>query len=137
MAKQIQISVSIPATMTKVWECFTTPSHITGWNQASPDWHCPYAENDLKTGGKFKSTMAAKDGSVSFDFEGTYTHVVPHQLIEYAMGDGRKVTVTFTQSGNDVMVSESFDPENIHSHEMQKAGWQAILDSFRNHVLAH
>ena len=119
----------------KVWECWTSPEHITKWNNASPDWHTPYAENDLRTGGKFKSTMAAKDGSMSFDFEGEYTLVENNKTIKYVMADGRKVEVIFieTPSGG-VKVIESFDPETVNPEEMQRDGWQAILDNFKKYV---
>jgi uncharacterized protein YndB with AHSA1/START domain len=134
-AKQaITVEAIINAPITKVWESWTLPEHITKWNQASDDWHTPYAENDCRTGGKFKSTMAAKDGSFSFDFEGVYSLVIPHKRIEYAMPDGRKVKITFLAKGNDTTVSETFDPENENSMELQRAGWQAILNSFKKYT---
>lgn len=130
----ITVETLINAPIEKVWVSWTEPKHITKWNQASEDWHSPYAENDLRTGGKFKTIMAAKDGSMSFDFEGVYTNVQQHKLIEYAMADGRKVSVVFSQNGNQTKVVETFDPESENPIEMQRGGWQAILDSFKNYA---
>ena len=130
----ITVEALVKAPIDKVWSSWTDPKHITKWNQASDDWHSPHAENDLRTGGKFKTTMAAKDGSMSFDFEGVYTNVQQHKVIEYAMADGRKVSVVFSQSGNQTKVVETFDPESENPIEMQRGGWQAILDSFRKYT---
>lgn len=130
----ITVEALVKAPIDKVWSSWTDPKHITKWNQASDDWHSPHAENDLRTGGKFKTTMAAKDGSMSFDFEGVYTKVQQHKVIEYAMADGRKVSVVFSQSGNQTKVVETFDPESENPIEMQRGGWQAILDSFRKYT---
>lgn len=132
--QSITVETIVKASVRKVWESWTLPQHITKWNQASDDWHTPYAENDLRTGGKFKSTMAAKDGSMSFDFEGTYTRVTPHELIEYTMADGRTVKVIFETSGQETKVTETFDPESENSLELQRGGWQAILDSFKKYT---
>ncbi len=130
----ITVTTTVNAPIEKVWESFTQPEHITQWNQASADWHTPRAENDLRTGGKFRTRMEAKDGSMGFDFEGTYTQVIPQELISYVMPDGRKVEVRFINHGNNVEVVERFDPENMNSLELQRTGWQAILDSFRAHT---
>lgn len=130
----ITVEASINAPIKTVWECWTSPEHITKWNNASDDWHTPYAENDLRTGGKFKSIMAAKDGSMSFDFEGEYTLVEQNKAIEYVMSDGRKVEVSFEETPIGIYIIESFDPENINSEEMQQQGWQAILDNFKKYV---
>ena len=108
--------------------------HITKWAFASPDWHSPYAENDLTEGGKFTTTMAAKDGSVSFDFWGEYTLIKQNEAIQYTMGDGRKAEITFKQTSNGVEIIESFDPESENPEEMQRGGWQAILDNFKSYV---
>lgn len=137
-ANKIAVTVEalVKAPIEKVWSSWTEPKHITKWNQASDDWHSPHAENDLRTGGKFKTTMAAKDGSMSFDFEGVYTNVQQHKVIEYAMADGRKVSVVFSQNGNQTKVVETFDPENENPIEMQRGGWQAILDSFKKYTEA-
>ncbi|MDB5110569.1 MAG: polyketide cyclase [Mucilaginibacter sp.] len=130
----ITVKTIVNAPIEKVWECWTNPEHSKQWSHASDDWHAPYADNDLRVGGKFKTTMAAKDGSVSFDFEGIYTNVKDKSLIEYTIGDGRKVKVSFTGRGNTTEVVETFEPENTHSLEMQQGGWQAILDNFKKHT---
>lgn len=107
---------------------------LTKWNSASEDWHTPFAENDLRTGGSFKSRMEAKDGSFGFDFGGIYDEVKTHERILYTMGDGRKVDVRFAAVGNDTLVEETFDAEGENPAEMQKAGWQAILDNFKKYT---
>lgn len=130
----ITVQCKVNAPIETVWECWTTPKHITNWNNASDDWQTPYAENDLKVGGKFKYTMSAKDGTMSFDFEGVYTSVEQNQTIEYVMSDGRKVEISFEATPNGVNVIESFDPETENSEELQENGWQAILDNFKKYV---
>jgi uncharacterized protein YndB with AHSA1/START domain len=130
----IIVKNTINASLDKVWNFWNSPEHITKWSFASPDWHTLYAESDLREGGKFKSTMAAKDGSMSFDFEGEFTLVSPNEALEYVMADGRKVEITFTETPNGVEIIESFDPETQNSEEMQRGGWQAILDNFKNYV---
>jgi uncharacterized protein YndB with AHSA1/START domain len=130
----ITVQSTINASIEKVWELWTAPEHVMKWNNASEDWHTPFAENDLKVGGKFKYTMASKDGTLRFDFEGIYTNVVNHSLIEYEMADGRKVKIVFEKDAKGIKVIESFDPETENSEEMQKNGWQAILDNFKKYV---
>lgn len=130
----ITIEANVLAPVEKVWSHWTEPQHITKWNQASDDWHTPFAENDLRTGGSFKSTMAAKDGSMSFDFGGVYTQIIPHKTIAYTIGDGRKVKVDFFPNGKETRVVESFEAENTNPVEMQRGGWQAILNSFKMYV---
>ncbi len=132
--EMITVATTIGAPIEMVWTCWTEPTHIMQWNNASPDWHTPYSENDARTGGNFKSTMAARDGSMSFDFEGVYSHVQPQKLIEYAMADGRKVKIEFQSNTDGVKVIESFDPESENSIELQRGGWQAILDNFKKYV---
>jgi uncharacterized protein YndB with AHSA1/START domain len=132
----ITVEANINAPVDKVWEYWSKPEHIVKWNSASDDWHTPRAENDLRTGGKFSSRMEAKDGSFGFDFGGVYDNVVDHQLIEYTMEDNRKVSIRFTSNGNETHVSETFDAEGTHPVEMQRAGWQAILDNFKKYVEA-
>lgn len=122
---------TINAPIETVWESWTKPEHITQWNQPSDDWHCPKAANDLRKGGKFSSTMAAKDGSMSFEFAGAYTEVVPHELIAYELEDSRKVTIEFSQANDGIKVDVAFEAEEQNSHEMQQAGWQAIHDNFK------
>lgn len=130
----LTVTAAITAPIQEVWNYWNSPEHITKWNQASPDWHTPFAENDLRPGGKLKSRMEAKDGSMGFDFEGTYTVVIPNERIEYKLGDGRKVVVEFSVQDNHTIVTEHFDAEDMHPHEFQQAGWQAILNSFKNYV---
>ncbi|MBF4518531.1 SRPBCC family protein [Flavobacterium sp. ANB] len=130
----ITVKNTINASIDKVWEFWTLPEHIKNWSFASTEWHTPYAENDLREGGKFKSTMAAKDGSMSFDFGGEYTLVEKNKAIEYVLDDGRKVEITFKETPNGVEVIESFDPETQNSEEMQRGGWHAILDNFKSYV---
>ncbi len=130
----ITVQVLINAPTKKVWEFWTEPQHIIKWTFASDDWHAPYAENDLRIDGKFKTTMAAKDGSMSFDFEGIYTDVQTYKLIEYVLGDGRKVNISFESGDNVTTVTETFDPESENSVDLQRDGWQAILDNFKNYV---
>jgi len=130
----ITIETTVNSPVEKVWEFWTNPEHITQWSFASPDWHTPYADNDLRVGGQFKSTMAAKDGSMSFDFGGTYTTVNPLKKIEYTLGDGRKVSITFDALSENTHITETFDPESINPIEMQRGGWQAILDNFKKYT---
>ena len=130
----ITVRTTIKAPIDKVWKYWSDPSHITQWCYASDDWHAPKAENDLRTGGKFSTTMAAKDGSMSFDFGGVYTNVTAPNVMEYTMGDGRTVKINFTAHGDETEVVESFEPEAENPHEMQKGGWQAILDNFKKYT---
>ncbi len=132
----ITVENTINAPVEKVWECWTKPEHIIKWNNATDDWHTPRAENDLRPGGKFLCRMEAKDGSVGFDFAGVNDVIRKNEYIEYTLGDGRKVTITFTANGNETKVVESFDAENTYSVEMQRGGWQAILDNFKKYTEA-
>jgi len=130
----ITVQTTVNAPIEKVWKFWTEPGHIIHWNNASDDWHTPRAENDLRVGGKFSARMKAKDGSFGFDFSGDYTNVVEHKTIEYTMGDGRKVKIDFSSEGNATKVVETFDAENTHPVEMQRSGWQAILDNFKKYT---
>ncbi len=130
---KITVSTVVPAPLPAVWAAYTTPDDIKIWNTASPDWHTTSSTVDLRPGGKFSSRMEAKDGSFGFDFAGEYTNVVHLQRIEYAFGD-RACTVNFVEGPDGVSVTVTFDAEQTHSIEQQQTGWQAILDSFRNHV---
>ena len=132
----ITVQTTIAAPLQLVWDCWEKPEHITKWNSASPDWHTPKAENDLRTGGKFSSRMEAKDGSMGFDFGGVYDEVRPLEYIEYHMADGRKVTIAFTSEDAETTVTESFDAETTNPVEMQQMGWQAIMDNFKQYVLS-
>lgn len=130
----ITVETTVNAPIGKAWEVFTAPEHTVNWSFPSDDWHSPEAENDLRTGGKFRTKMAARDGSMSFDFEGVYDIVEPNKKFEYTMADGRTVKVLFTDLGSSVKVTEIFDPENVNPLEMQKGGWQAILDNFKKYT---
>ena len=132
---QITVEVTVDAPIQKVWDAYVTPEDIVRWNAASDDWHTTSSSVDLRPGGKFSSRMEAKDGSEGFDFEGEYTNIVTQELIEYAFG-GRTATITFNQESAGVRVSVSFDTEDQNSAELQRAGWQAILDNFAHHVLS-
>jgi len=134
---KITVQSTINAPVEKVWNFWSLPEHITQWCAASDDWHAPKAENDLTVGGKFSTRMEAKDGSFGFDFGGVYDEVKKNELIEYTLGDGRKVVVTFAGNGNETKVVETFDAENTHSVEMQQGGWQAILDNFKKYTEAN
>lgn len=130
----VTIETLIKAPLEKVWECWIEPKHITEWYFASDDWHAPHAENNLLVGQAFKITMAAKDGSASFDFEGVYSKIEPLKQIHYGLADGRQVKISFIAQGDEIKVVESFDTENDNPVEMQRAGWQAILNNFKKHV---
>lgn len=128
------VKTEIKAPLDKVWAAFNNPDDIINWNSASEDWYCPKSSNDLQDGGIFSHTMAARDGSFSFDFEGVYDTVLPHSLITYTMADGRRVKITFEEKEGITTVQEDFDAEKINPEEMQVAGWQAILDNFKKYV---
>jgi uncharacterized protein YndB with AHSA1/START domain len=130
----ITVQTTVNAPVEKVWRLWSQPEHITKWNSPSADWHTLRAENDLRTGGKFMSRMEAKDGSMGFDFGGVYDDIRENEHIAYTMDDGRKVTVDFTADGDQTRVVETFDPESENPREMQHAGWQAILDSFKRYA---
>ena len=131
---KITIESIISANTNKVWDYYTLPEHITKWNFASDDWHCPKAENDLRVGGKLKSRMEAKDGSFGFDFKAIYDEVITQKKITYTMLDGRRATTDFEISGNKTKITIVFDAETQNSVELQRNGWQAILDNFKKYV---
>lgn len=135
-AARITVSALVNKPVADVWNTWTDPKHITQWCAASDDWHCPKATNDARTGGKFSSTMAARDGSFSFDFEGVYDDVQSHKRIAYTMGDGRTCEILFTEENSATRVVESFDAETQNPVEMQRGGWQAILDRFKAYAEA-
>lgn len=130
----ITVQSTVKAPVEKVWAFWTEPEHIKKWNSASPDWHTPHAENDLRTGGSFSSRMEARDGSFGFDFAGVYDSVVTHKHIAYTIGDGRKVTIDFIPEDNDTLVSETFEAESTNPVEMQRNGWQSIMDNFKKYT---
>ncbi len=136
--KRITVETIVNKSIDQVWEKWTMPKHIMEWNNASDDWYTPSAENDLRAGGSFNYKMAARDGSFSFDFGGIYTEVIPGKKISYTLGytidDGRKVVVEFSQKDGGVKIVETFEAEQTNSLEMQRSGWQAILDNFKRYA---
>lgn len=137
MDKQtISVKAEIAVPIEKVWKCLTTPDDIVHWNNASDDWHTPHAVNDLRVGGTFSYRMEARDGSLGFDFGGIYDQVILHKKIEYTLGDGRKVKIALSSRGGLTEVIETFEAENVHPMEIQRSGWQAILDHFKDYTEA-
>jgi len=132
--KNITVEATIKSPVEKVWNTWTNPEHITKWNNASDDWHTPRAENDVRTGGRFLIRMEARDGSQGFDFGGVYDDVKINRHISYTMGDGRKVQVTFSGDDKQTKVVETFEAENTNSEELQRNGWQAILNNFKKYT---
>jgi len=133
----ITVEARIHAPVAKVWTHWITPEHIMKWNAASDDWHTPSASNDLRIGGTFKNRMEAKDGSMGFDFAGTYTDIQTHALIAFRFGEGadtREVRVEFEPVEGGTIVRETFTPETTHPIEVQRGGWQSILDRFKSYV---
>jgi uncharacterized protein YndB with AHSA1/START domain len=130
----LRIHTHVQRPIATVWHLWTEPEHICKWNAASPDWHTTQASNDVHVGGRFSSIMAAKDGSMSFDFCGQYTAVTPHQHLAYTLDDGRRVTVDFQADDTGVTIVSHFEPEQTHPPEFQQAGWQAILQSFADYA---
>ncbi|PWJ57349.1 uncharacterized protein YndB with AHSA1/START domain [Dyadobacter jejuensis] len=130
----ITVSILVEAPLSTVWDYWTQPKHIQGWNFASPDWHCPKASNELQEGGHFSYTMASKNGPEQFDFSGRYTAVVPLKSIAYTMDDDRNATVTFTELEAGIEVIETFEAENQNTLELQEMGWQSILKHFKAYV---
>lgn len=134
---KIKVETTIAAGTNKVWEYYTKPEHITGWNFATEDWQCPRAENDLRPGGKYFARMEARDGSFGFDFEAVYDEVVDQRKLTYTMDDGRQSTTEFEDLGSTTKVTTTFDAENANDLEMQRMGWQAILGNFKKYVEAN
>jgi uncharacterized protein YndB with AHSA1/START domain len=131
---KITVEVNINASIDLVWEYFNSPEHVVKWNAASEDWHTPRAINDLRVGGQFNNRMEAKDGSFGFDFIGVYSEVIAYQKISYTMEDGRTADIFFEKNGSGTKLTEVFVAETENSVELQKGGWQAILDSFKKYV---
>ena len=132
--KIISIKAIIDSPIERVWKNWTLPEDIVKWNYASDDWYSPHAENDLRVGGKFNYRMEARDGSFGFDFTGIYESITENEVIEYTIDDGRKVRIDFIPFENKTEIVETFEVENINSIELQRDGWQAILDNFKKHV---
>lgn len=134
----ITIETAVDTSIEKVWEMWTSPDHITGWAFASNDWTCPRAENDIRKNGRFLTRMEAKDGSTGFDFTGTYTEVTLFSSISYTMDDGRTASIIFEKiNDNETKVTETFEMEGENSEELQRGGWQSILDNFKKYTEAH
>ena len=127
----ITVRTSVNAQVETVWKHWTSPESVKEWNNASDDWHTPKASNDLRKGGKFSYRMEARDGSMGFDFEGVYNNVIVNKQIDYTMDDGRKVKITFSSEGQNTDIIETFEAEDNHSIDLQRNGWQAILDNFK------
>jgi uncharacterized protein YndB with AHSA1/START domain len=134
MKEKVYIKQHIAKPIEHVWDIYTNPKHVIHWNHASDDWHSPKATNDLKIGGRFSYRMEAKDGSFGFDFEGTYVSVIEHKLIAYTMDDQRFVKIEFNETNGETTIDISFDAENENDIELQRQGWQAILDNFKNYA---
>lgn len=133
MKDTIKVTAIVHTDIKKAWDYYTNPVHIVNWNFADPSWHCPRAENDMKIGGTYKARMEAKDGSFGFDFEAIYTQVITGKEFTYEFG-GRTATVRFEASNNQTKVTVEFDPENENSLELQKNGWQSILNNFKSYT---
>lgn len=134
MSKSITVRVKVAKSISETWNFFTSPEHIVNWNQASEDWHCPKATNDLVVGGKFVYRMEARDRSSGFAFSGIYTKVDYPDKIEYTLDDGRKVSLLFLSQGEfSTQIVETFELEDENSEEKQRSGWQSILDSFQKY----
>lgn len=131
---KITVQVTVKATIEKVWKVWTSPSDILHWNTASEDWHTTKAQNDLKVGGKFSYRMEAKDGSFGFDFRGIYDAIKTNELIACTMDDGRTSIITFEQKGNETNIIQTFEAETENTIELQKNGWQAIMDNFKKYT---
>lgn len=130
---RITVSTRVRAPIEMVWRAYTTPEDICQWNAASADWHTTRATVDLRVGGAFLYRMEARDGSMGFDFAGTYTEIVEQRKLAYAFGD-RTAEVRFDTLPDGVEVTVAFDSEQVHPPEQQRDGWQSILDAFRAYV---
>ena len=135
--KPITIDATIDAPVAKAWEYYNNADHVIHWNHASDDWHSPHGESDLRPGGKFNYRMEAKDGSFGFDFWGIYDEVIPNEKIIYTLGDGRKSTILFTDQGGTTKVEITFEAEETNPIEMQRGGWQAILNNYKKYTETH
>lgn len=131
---KITIQAVVAADKQKVWDCYTQPEHITKWNFATDTWHCPAASNDMRVGGKYLARMEAKDGSFAFDFEAVYNEIVDGEKFTYTMPDNREIQVSFEKMDDKTRVTVTFDPENENPVELQRSGWQSILDNFRKYA---
>lgn len=133
MKEKIKVNVSVQADIKKVWDYYTNPKHIINWNFADPSWHCPSAENNMTVGGTYKARMEAKDGSFGFDFEAIYNEIVDGESFTYEFG-GRTASVHFKSRDNQTELMIEFDPEDENAVELQKDGWQSILNNFKSYT---
>lgn len=132
--QKITVETAVNKPLDQVWDKWTAVEHIVSWNAASSDWYTPSAINDLRVGGTFNYRMEARDGSAGFDFSGIYDAVIPYKNIAYTLGDGRKVDISFIESGGHVQIKETFEAEDTFPPEMQRSGWQSILDHFKSYT---
>ena len=130
----ITIDTLVHAPIQKAWDYYNTPDHVTQWNFASPDWHCPSAESEFREGGRFSYTMSSKDGKISFDFCGTYQRIQNHSAVSYTLDDGRDVKISFEEVDHSTRIVITFEPETTNPVELQRDGWQAILDNFKQYT---
>ncbi len=130
----IEIDVMVNVSVAKAWAVFTQPEHVVNWNFAHESWHCPKAESDLKVGGRFNYRMDARDGSFGFDFCGTFTKVEAPNHLAFSLDDERLVSVTFSDEKNGTRIVEKFEAETENSIELQREGWQAILNNFKRYA---
>eukprot|EP01059_Diplonema_ambulator_P002589 TRINITY_DN121_c0_g1_i5.p1 TRINITY_DN121_c0_g1~~TRINITY_DN121_c0_g1_i5.p1 ORF type:complete len:424 (+),score=131.51 TRINITY_DN121_c0_g1_i5:73-1344(+) len=134
-SNKVTVEAEINAPLAAVWAAWTTPADIMAWNHANDEWCCPSAEVDLKVGGVYSSRMEAKDGSMGFDFKGVITAVKPESCLSFGLDDGRNVAIDFTDCGNGATkIVEVFDAEKENSVDLQRTGWQSILNSFKAYV---
>jgi len=131
---KITVQVLVNSSLEKAWDTWVNPEHIVNWNFASPDWCCPTSENDLQPGGNFKSRMEAKDGSFGFDFGGVYQEVIKNELISYILEDARKVKITFEENDGKVLISQTFEAETENPIDLQRDGWQAIMNNYKRYT---
>lgn len=134
MKHKVTVEALVSKDVKEVWECWTSPEHIVSWNFATAEWHCPSAEQELRVGGRLKYRMAAKDGSMAFDYTGTFEQIESEELLAYVLDDGRRVTVNFKEENGATRLTEVFEVEDENAIDMQRQGWQAILDSFKSYV---
>jgi uncharacterized protein YndB with AHSA1/START domain len=134
MAEKLMVRMLVNKDIETVWNAWTSPEHITKWNFASEDWNCPSAKNEFQNGGKFSYRMEAKDGSMGFDFDGVYDEITAMSKISFTLNDGRRVIVNFVECEESIEVTESFEPDDSVSLEMQQSGWKSILKNFKKHV---
>lgn len=132
--KTVTVQIQLNKNVQDVWEFYTNTNHIIKWNFASPEWHCPKAEHHFEPGGKLKYHMAAKDGSMGFDYSATFKKIIPNELIEYVLDDGRRVSIRFKQIDQSTELIQTFEVEDQNPIEMQRQGWQSILNNFKNHI---